>query len=230
MQQSVRDGDDDDEYEEPGGGGSASDEDEAGGDDAYTGGEEVYGEDEEYARRLDREMNGPRPSRTSRAPAPSGGRAGGGSGAGGGARSSGGRAARRKSAARTSGRSVARVSYAESDDSDDSEGGGRRSAAARARQEPLPAFEEGENFDDEVERVLAHREMAAPEEGAEGLGADPSDPWTRRELYIKWKRYSYIHCSWDTKATLSQLAGFKRVLNYIKRVGLEERRGWDGED
>ncbi len=36
---------------------------------------------------------------------------------------------------------------------------------------------------------------------------------------VKWKRFSYIHCSWDTRATLAQLAGFKRVLNYMKMVG-----------
>ena len=34
---------------------------------------------------------------------------------------------------------------------------------------------------------------------------------------MKWKRWSYIHCSWDTLSTLSQLGGFKRVINYMRR-------------
>lgn len=52
---------------------------------------------------------------------------------------------------------------------------------------------------------------------AEGLSPDPTDQWASREFHVKWKRWSYIHCSWDTLNTLSQLGGFKRVLNYIKR-------------
>ena len=31
------------------------------------------------------------------------------------------------------------------------------------------------------------------------------DPWATKEFYVKWKRWSYIHCSWDTRETLSQL-------------------------
>ncbi len=62
----------------------------------------------------------------------------------------------------------------------------------------------------------------------EGVEPHPTDPWVTRELYIKWKRYSYIHCSWDTKATLSLLAGFKRVLNYMRKVRGREHV-WVGE-
>ncbi len=40
-----------------------------------------------------------------------------------------------------------------------------------------------------------------------GAVPDPSDPWTARELLVKWKRYSYIHCSWDSRATLVQVGG-----------------------
>ena len=50
-----------------------------------------------------------------------------------------------------------------------------------------------------------------------GMEQDPSDPWATREFYVKWKRWAYIHCSWDSDATLQQLGGYKRVLNYIKR-------------
>jgi hypothetical protein len=51
---------------------------------------------------------------------------------------------------------------------------------------------------------------------------DPTDKWGSREFLVKWKRWSYIHCSWDTRATLSQLGGYKRVLNYMKRVDERE--------
>lgn len=47
--------------------------------------------------------------------------------------------------------------------------------------------------------------------------AEPGDVWASRLFLVKWKRYSYIHCSWDTRATLMQLGGWKRVQNYIKR-------------
>lgn len=50
----------------------------------------------------------------------------------------------------------------------------------------------------------------------------PGDPWANREFHIKWRRWSYIHTSWDTLATLSQLAGYKRVTNYIKRTNEAE--------
>lgn len=56
---------------------------------------------------------------------------------------------------------------------------------------------------------------------AEGVEPNPADPWESREFFVKWARYSYVHCSWDTRATLSQLKGYKRVLNYIRKV--EER-------
>ena len=55
-------------------------------------------------------------------------------------------------------------------------------------------------------------------EGDELPPGDPSDPWTGREFHVKWKRWSYVHCSWDTLSTLSQLGGFKRVTNYIKKA------------
>ena len=42
--------------------------------------------------------------------------------------------------------------------------------------------------------------------------------WERREFHVKWKRYSYMHCTWETRLTVSQLAGYKRVLNYMKKM------------
>ena len=35
--------------------------------------------------------------------------------------------------------------------------------------------------------------------------ANPADPWASRQFFVKWARYSYLHCSWDQKATLSQV-------------------------
>ena len=54
---------------------------------------------------------------------------------------------------------------------------------------------------------------------------NPEDRWASREFHVKWRRWSYIHCSWDTRETLSQLGGYKRVANYMKRTdALEARR------
>ena len=64
--------------------------------------------------------------------------------------------------------------------------------------------------------MLSHREKDAGAEGA--APSNPSDPWASRELYIKWKRYSHIHCTWDMRDTLKQLAGYKRVVNYMRKV------------
>ena len=50
------------------------------------------------------------------------------------------------------------------------------------------------------------------------MSPDPTDAWNSREFHVKWKRWSYIHCSWDTLSTLSQLGGFKRVINYMRRM------------
>eukprot|EP00803_Ostreobium_quekettii_P001086 evm.model.scf_853EXC.5 EVM.evm.TU.scf_853EXC.5 scf_853EXC:28406-44371(+) len=107
--------------------------------------------------------------------------------------------------ARKSQRSVARVSYRESScDTSDGEGG-------KKKRRIVPALEEEgmAEQDDEVERVLGYRDP-------EGMLVDPADPWATREFHVKWKRYSYIHCSWDRRATLCQLPGYKRVLNYMR--------------
>lgn len=40
--------------------------------------------------------------------------------------------------------------------------------------------------------------------------------WDLMELRIKWKRLSYIHCTWEKLEHLRQLPGAKRVANYCK--------------
>lgn len=63
----------------------------------------------------------------------------------------------------------------------------------------MPALHEGtEELDDEVEKILGHREVG---------DSDRHDPWATREFYVKWKRWAYIHCSWENRSTLSQLKG-----------------------
>ena len=59
---------------------------------------------------------------------------------------------------------------------------------------------------------------------AEGIEFDLTDPYANKEFFVKWRHWSYIHCSWDTRDTLYQLAGFKRVKNYIKRMEDLDRR------
>ena len=58
----------------------------------------------------------------------------------------------------------------------------------------------------------------------EGVEPYPGDPWATREFHVKWKRWSYIHCSWDTRETLSQLGGYKRLVNYMKRIDEQQAR------
>lgn len=60
---------------------------------------------------------------------------------------------------------------------------------------------------------------------AEGVAPVPGDPWASREFYVKWARFSYLHCSWDTRETLSQLKGYKRVLNYMRKADEREVGG-----
>lgn len=97
---------------------------------------------------------------------------------------------------------------------DDDEAAEAQEEAAKRRRRVAPVLlsqEELLTLDDEVERVIAHRDI-------QGAPPDPVDPWRTREFYVKWARFSYIHNSWDTHATLSQLGGFKRVLNYCRRM------------
>ena len=61
----------------------------------------------------------------------------------------------------------------------------------------------------------------------EGVEGDPVDTWASRDFHIKWKRYAYIHTSWETRETLSKLGGYKRITNYIKRSNNHQVRTKD---
>eukprot|EP00198_Chlamydomonas_reinhardtii_P013917 XP_001703254.1 chromodomain-helicase-DNA-binding protein [Chlamydomonas reinhardtii] len=82
-------------------------------------------------------------------------------------------------------------------------------------KEALSAFEDPDEdeVEDEVDKVLAHRDSDSLPQ------APANDAWSGREFLVKWKRYSYIHCSWNSRAALEHLRGFKRVLNYVKKAG-----------
>ncbi|KAL5197031.1 hypothetical protein ABZP36_000543 [Zizania latifolia] len=128
---------------------------------------------------------------------------------------------------RTSGRRTARnISYAESEESDDSE-------EKLAKQQKLlkedPEEEEGET----IERILWHQPKGAAEEALRNgqsiqptvisFTSDMDQSWDDVEFYIKWKGQSFLHCRWKTLSELQSVSGFKKVLNYMKRVTEEQR-------
>ena len=51
---------------------------------------------------------------------------------------------------------------------------------------------------------------------------ETADKWSNMLFYVKWRRWAYKHCTWDGLNTLSQLGGYKRVLNYCKRMDEQE--------
>lgn len=52
---------------------------------------------------------------------------------------------------------------------------------------------------------------------------NPADPWASRLFLVKWRCYAYVHCTYERRSTLEQLAGSKRMLNYIRKVPLRAR-------
>ncbi|CAL5085232.1 unnamed protein product [Urochloa decumbens] len=126
---------------------------------------------------------------------------------------------------RTSGRrrTVKKISYAESEESDDSE------EKSTKQQKEEPEEEDGET----IERVLWHQPKGVAEEAMRndqsaqpsvvGLPSDFNQQWDELEFYIKWKGQSYLHCQWKTLSELQSVSGFKKVLNYTKRVAEELR-------
>ncbi|CAL5061208.1 unnamed protein product [Urochloa decumbens] len=129
---------------------------------------------------------------------------------------------------RTSGRrrTVKKISYAESEESDDSE---EKSTKQQKLMKEEPEEEDGET----IERVLWHQPKGVAEEAMRndqsaqpsvtGLPSDFNQQWDELEFYIKWKGQSYLHCQWKTLSELQSVSGFKKVLNYTKRVAEEQR-------
>ncbi|CAD6216803.1 unnamed protein product [Miscanthus lutarioriparius] len=129
---------------------------------------------------------------------------------------------------RTSGRrrTVKKVSYAESEESDDSE---EKSTKQQKLMKEEPEEEDGET----IEKVLWHQPKGVAEEAIRNhqsaqptvvsLTSDFDQQWDELEFYIKWKGQSYLHCQWKTLSELQNVSGFKKVINYTKRVAEEQR-------
>ncbi|GER41068.1 chromodomain-helicase-DNA-binding protein [Striga asiatica] len=118
---------------------------------------------------------------------------------------------------RTSGRSVRKVSYVESDESEDIDEG-------KKNQKEEIEEEDG----DAIEKVLWHQPKGTADEAIkENKSTEPvllsylfdSEPnWSDMEFLIKWKGQSHLHCQWKPLSELQNLSGFKKVLNYTKKV------------
>lgn len=126
----------------------------------------------------------------------------------------------RNSELRTSSRrSVRKVSYAESEESEEIDD---------SKQKKSQKEEPEEEDCDSIEKVLWHQPKGMAEEAIRNnKSADPmllshlydSVPdWNEMEFLIKWKGQSHLHCQWKSFVELQNLSGFKKVLNYTKRV------------
>ncbi len=109
------------------------------------------------------------------------------------------------------------------EDSDDEEAL-RQAELAKKRRMVAPIMlpeEELAAMDDEVEMVINHRTEPDAHQNEGEYNKIPlsgNEAWKHWQFYVKWARTSHIHNSWDSYQTLSMLGGFKRVLNYCKRV------------
>ncbi|KAJ8751171.1 hypothetical protein K2173_016352 [Erythroxylum novogranatense] len=120
---------------------------------------------------------------------------------------------------RTSSRSVRKVSYVESEESEEVDEGKKKK----------PQKEEVEEEDgDSIERVLWHQPKGMAEDAARNnRSTEPvllshlfelEPDWNQMEFLIKWKGQSHLHCQWKSFSELQNLSGFKKVLNYTKKV------------
>ncbi|ONK67510.1 uncharacterized protein A4U43_C05F790 [Asparagus officinalis] len=129
---------------------------------------------------------------------------------------------------RSSGRTVRKVSYVESEESE------KEDEERSTKAQKLVQDDADENDIDTIERVLWYQPEGMAEDAIKNnKSAQPSvlstipgpEPeWDNVEFYIKWKGQSYLHCQWKSLSDLQNLTGFKKVLNYIKRVSDERKR------
>ncbi|KAJ0726583.1 putative DNA helicase chromatin remodeling SNF2 family [Helianthus annuus] len=120
---------------------------------------------------------------------------------------------------RTSTRSVRKVSYVESDESEEHDEDVKRKTHKDEMEE-----EDG----DSIEKVLWHQPKGMAEEAARTNKSteplllnhlfDTEPDWYDTEFYIKWKGQSHLHCQWKSFSELQNLSGFKKVINYTKKV------------
>ncbi|XP_044477866.1 protein CHROMATIN REMODELING 5-like isoform X2 [Mangifera indica] len=120
---------------------------------------------------------------------------------------------------RTSTRSVRKVSYVESDESEEVDEGKKKK----------PQKDETEEEDgDTIEKVLWHQPKGMAEDALKNNRStepvllshlfDSEPDWNEVEFLIKWKGQSHLHCQWKSIVELQNLSGFKKVLNYTKKV------------
>ncbi|KAJ6984629.1 protein CHROMATIN REMODELING 5-like isoform X2 [Populus alba x Populus x berolinensis] len=125
----------------------------------------------------------------------------------------------RNNEVRTSSRSVRKVSYVESDESEETGEGKKKNAQKDEVEE-----EDG----DSIERVLWHQPRGTAEDAMRNNRStepvllsylfDSVPDWKEMEFLIKWKGQSHMHCQWKPFSDLQNLSGFKKVLNYTKKV------------
>ncbi|CAI8596430.1 unnamed protein product [Vicia faba] len=123
---------------------------------------------------------------------------------------------------RSSTRTVRKVSYVESDESE---------AADEGKKSQKEEIEEDDR--DSIEKVLWHQPKGMAAEAQENNQSmepvlmshlfDSEPDWNNMEFLIKWKGQSHLHCQWKSFIMLQNLSGFKKVLNYTKRVTEEIR-------
>ncbi|KAJ8560890.1 hypothetical protein K7X08_027080 [Anisodus acutangulus] len=116
-------------------------------------------------------------------------------------------------------RSARKVSYAESEESEEID---------ESKQKKSQKEEIEEEDGDSIEKVLWHQPKGMAEEARmNNKSADPmllshlydsESDWNEMEFLIKWKGQSHLHCQWKSFVELQNLSGFKKVLNYTKRV------------
>ncbi|CAL1403659.1 unnamed protein product [Linum trigynum] len=125
----------------------------------------------------------------------------------------------RNNEVRSSGRSVRKVSYVESDESEEID----ETKKNKSQKEEIE-----EEDGDSIEKVLWHQPKGMAEDALrKNKSAEPvlathlftSEPdWNEVEFLIKWKGQSHLHCQWKSFFELQNLSGFKKVLNYTKKV------------
>ncbi|KAK9125106.1 hypothetical protein Scep_013952 [Stephania cephalantha] len=125
---------------------------------------------------------------------------------------------------RTSSRAVRKVSYVESEESEDVDEGKTKKGQKEDIEE-----DDGDSIEKVLwlqpkgtaDEVLRKNESAQPSVLGHLLDSEPD--WNEMEFFIKWKGQSYLHCQWKSYSDLKNLSGFKKVINYTKRV-LEEKK------
>lgn len=125
----------------------------------------------------------------------------------------------RNSEVRTSSRSVRKVSYVESEESEGADEGKKKKGQKEEIEE-----EDG----DCIEKVLWHQPKGTAEDALKNNRStepvlwshlyDTEPDWNEIEFLIKWKGQSHLHCQWKSFSELQNLSGFKKVLNYTKKV------------